>query len=61
MSDLQWIFDGIGTAIISAILGILFGGFIGFRIGIKKGSIKQKQVAGDESSQIQIGIKNGRK
>ena len=60
MSDLQWIFDGIGTAIISAILGVLFGGFIGFRIGIKKGSIKQKQVAGNESSQIQIGINDGR-
>lgn len=59
MSDLQWIFDGIGTEILSGILGLLFGGFVGFRIGVKKGIIKQKQVAGDDSSQIQIGINDG--
>ena len=52
MNDLQWIFDGIGTAIISGILGLIFGGFVGFRIGVKKGTIKQKQVAGNDASQI---------
>ena len=59
MNDLQWIFDGLGSAIISGILGLIFGGFVGFRIGVKKGTIKQKQVAGNDASQIQIGINDG--
>lgn len=36
MNDVQWIFDGIGTAVISAIIGLLVGGFAGYRIGVKK-------------------------
>jgi hypothetical protein len=37
---MEWIFDGIGTEIISLIAGLVFGGgagaFIGIKIGIKK-------------------------
>lgn len=61
MSDVQWIFDGIGTAIISAIIGLFVGGFAGYRIGVKKAKITQKQKAGDSANQIQIGINNGAK
>lgn len=39
---------------VKIILGFLFGGFIGFRIGVKK-SVKQSQKAGDNSKQTQIG------
>jgi hypothetical protein len=52
---MEWIFDGIGTAIITLIVGLLSGGAAGYRIGINKNSAKQKQKAGNNSSQIQIG------
>jgi hypothetical protein len=52
---MEWIFDGIGTAIVTLILGILTGGAVGYKIGINKNKVKQKQKAGDNSSQIQIG------
>ena len=60
MKDIQWIFEGIGTAIISALLGLLVGSFAGYRIGYKKASIKQKQIANDNSTQVQIGIEDGK-
>lgn len=53
---MEWIFDGIGTAIISGIVGAIVGGTAGYRIGIHKNiSVKQNQKAGDNSNQIQIG------
>ena len=53
---MEWILDGIGTAIISGIVGTLIGGTAGYQIGIhKKISIKQSQKAGDNSNQVQIG------
>ncbi|MDD5943212.1 hypothetical protein [Fibrobacter sp.] len=53
---MEWIFDGVGTAIISGILGAIVGGTAGYRIGVhKKISVKQKQKAGNNSNQIQIG------
>ena len=56
---MDWIFDGIGTEIISIIVGLLIGacagGTIGYRIGISKTAVKQHQKAKDESSQKQIG------
>lgn len=58
---MEWVFDGIGTAIISAILGLLIGGAAGYRIGVKKATIKQNQKAGENSHQTQIGIKDGTK
>lgn len=59
MGNLQWVFDGIGTAIITFALGLLVGGGAGYKIAIRKKSIKQNQKAGDNSKQTQIGEKNG--
>lgn len=52
---MEWIFDGIGTAIVTLIVGFLTGGAVGYKIGINKNTVNQKQKAGDYSSQIQIG------
>jgi hypothetical protein len=49
---IKWIFDGIGTEIISLIVGLAMGGFAGYKIGIKHTS-EQKQVADDSSKQRQ--------
>lgn len=60
MESLEWILDGIGTELISLIIGAVVGGTAGYKIG-SKNKIKQKQKAGDNSKQIQIGsvINNG--
>jgi hypothetical protein len=50
---MEWLFSGLGTAMISFFLGIISGGVIGYRIAIKNN--KQRQKAGDNSQQIQIG------
>lgn len=56
---MEWFFDGLGTTIISLIIGLLTGGSIGYRKGIKKSNkVNQKQKAGDNASQIQIGRDN---
>lgn len=57
MENLEWIFDGIGTELISLIIGAVLGGTAGYKIG-SKNKIKQKQKAGDDSEQIQIGSVN---
>lgn len=53
--NMEWIFDGIGTAILSSLVSLLVGGGIGYRVAINKNKVKQKQKAGDYASQIQIG------
>lgn len=59
MDNIKWIFDGIGTAAVTFILGLLVGGTAVYKITIRK-TTKQIQKAGDNSSQSQIGqIKNG--
>lgn len=53
---MEWIFSGIGTAILTFIVGLITGGTVGYKIAInKKTTTKQKQKAGDNSSQIQVG------
>lgn len=53
---MEWFFDGLGTAIITLIVGLLAGGAVGYRVGIKKTNrVNQKQKAKDNASQIQIG------
>jgi len=60
IQNISWIFDGIGTAAVTFLLGLSVGGTAGYKIAIKK-NIKQTQKAGDNSSQSQIGeIKNAR-
>lgn len=49
---MEWIFDGIGTEIISLIVGAVTGGAIGYKIGINNRS-KQVQKAGDDTRQDQ--------
>lgn len=57
---MEWLFDGIGTEIvsiiISLIIGVLSGGALGYKIGISKVNIKQKQNGGNNSTQTQIGV-----
>ncbi len=53
---MDWIFSGLGTAILTLIVGFLTGGAVGYKVGInKKTKIKQKQKAKDNATQIQIG------
>jgi p-aminobenzoyl-glutamate transporter AbgT len=53
---MEWFFSGLGTTIITLIVGLVAGGTVGYKIGInKKTTTKQKQKAGDNSSQVQIG------
>jgi len=54
MDNFEWIFDGIGTELISLLVGAILGGTAGYKIG-SKNKIKQKQKARDDSEQIQIG------
>lgn len=65
MELLEWIFDGIGTEIvsivISLIIGAIGGGTVGYKVAIKK-TLSQKQSAGDGSEQrqeLQIGKNDG--
>lgn len=61
---MEWIFDGIGTElIVGAIGGFVTGGCIGYKIGVRN-TIKQKQKAKSNSTQIQTGqniVNNGNK
>lgn len=53
---MEWFFDGLGTAIIALIGGLLTGGAVGYRIGVKKNNrVNQKQKAKNNASQIQVG------
>ena len=58
--DMEWIFDGIGTELVSALIGLLVGGVAGYGIGVvvTKNKIKQKQKAGDNAKQVQVGQVN---
>lgn len=61
LSNLEWVFDGIGTEIIvgliSLTVGALGGAVAGYKIGVKN-KIKQKQKASDNAKQSQIGAIN---
>ena len=54
---MEWVFNGIGTQIISIAVSFL----IGYKVGVYR-TLKQKQIAGDNSTQTQVGgIYNVRK
>ena len=60
---MDWIFSGIGTEIIIGLVGLVTGGCIGYKIGIKN-TINQSQKAKENSTQTQIGqniVNNGNK
>jgi Na+/glutamate symporter len=54
---MEWFFNGLGTALIGLLIGVVGGGAVGYRIGIKK-SNQQNQKAGNNAKQIQIGEGN---
>ena len=51
---MDWFFSGIGTEIISALIGLLIGGIGGYKIGVRN-KIKQVQKAGDNFNLSQTG------
>ena len=51
---MEWFFSGIGTEIISALIGLLIGGIGGYKTGVRN-KIKQVQKAGDNSNLSQTG------
>ena len=53
----SWFFDGLGTEIISLIIGAITGGLIGFAAG-RKSHMSQKQNAGNGAEQTQKGTAN---
>jgi membrane protein YqaA with SNARE-associated domain len=57
---LEWIFDGIGSELISVLIGLVLGGGAGYYIGVTNttNKIMQKQKAGDNAKQEQIGQVN---
>lgn len=48
---IKWIFDGIGTELVSLVIG----GVVGFKIGKHKGRLIQEQKAGSSAEQFQQG------
>ncbi len=53
---MEWIFDGIGTELLSIAIGLIIGGFGGGAIGYKIGNkANQKQKAKNNANQMQIG------
>ena len=51
---MEWIFNGIGTEIISAVIGLLIGGVGGYSIAIRKTN-NMKQKAKNNANQTQVG------
>jgi len=56
METLLWLFEGVGTALLTFALGLLVGGTTGYKFAIKKIINKQSQKAGPQSTQTQIGV-----
>lgn len=53
---MEWFFDGLGTARITLIIGLISGGVIGYRVGINMtNKVNQRQYAKDNATQIQNG------
>lgn len=44
MENLQWIFDGIGTELLSLVIGGIAGGFAGYKIELRKVESKYKRL-----------------
>ena len=52
MTNLQWIFDGIGSEILGLAVGAIVGGITGYRVGVRKNT-KQIQKAKSGANQRQ--------
>lgn len=53
---MEWFFEGLGTELISVMIGFAMGGISGYKLGVSKSSIKQSQKAGGNSKQMQTGM-----
>lgn len=62
MPDWSFIFDGVGSSIIGSIVGAVVTAAISIPVSYRAGkrSITQNQKAGNDASQVQIGIKHGK-
>lgn len=53
---MEWFFDGLGTELVSMIIGLLLGagagGIAGYKIGKNKSVLKQNQRAGTSITQF---------
>lgn len=56
--DLKTIFDGIGTEMVSVIVGLAIGTFGGYKLGVRN-TIRQIQKSGSDSELYQYGIIKG--
>ena len=55
MELIEWVFSGIGTQVLSAVVSFIVGVFTGYKGGVRKSSLRQIQKAGDNSTQSQVG------
>ena len=55
MELIEWVFSGIGTQVLSAVVSFIVGVFTGYKVGVRKSSLRQIQKAGDNSTQSQVG------
>lgn len=57
---MEWLFDGIGTELVSLLIGGFLGGTVGYKIGIKN-KTSQRQKGKNNVVQTQIGniVNNG--
>lgn len=51
----DWFFDGLGTILIGLILGGAAGSTVTWRIMSKRATVKQRQRAGNNATQVQVG------
>lgn len=58
MENLQWIFDGVGTELLSLVIGAIGGGIAGYKLGVKRNG-KQKQTAKSDAKQRQEMVMDG--
>lgn len=52
---MDWFFDGLGTMFIGLLLGGAAGSTVTWRIMSKRSSVKQRQRAGSNATQMQVG------
>lgn len=52
---MDWFFDGLGTMLIGLIVGGAAGSTATWRIMSKRSTVKQKQHAGNDAKQVQVG------
>lgn len=52
---MEWFFDGLGTMLIGLILGGAVGSTVTWRVMSKRSFVKQRQHAGDNATQMQVG------